>query len=204
MRVKIFVDFWNFQLGWRDYHREQGETGIVSIPWEGRLQDVLTASIGEDALYAGTHVYASIDPKSEKDRGLRRFLHAMDGFPGYSVTVKERKARGPLHCPNPECRRSVDVCPHCNEQIRRTIEKGIDAALVIDLIQQAMDDVYDRAILLSSDADFVPAVQFLQKRMKQVTHIGFRGYGSEIRNACWDHRHLEDLIPKLFEPEDPD
>lgn len=72
--------------------------------------------------------------------------------------------------------------------------------MVIDLIQFAIDEVYDQAILVSSDADFVPAVEFLQKRMKQVSHVGFRGQGQEIRNACWEHFYIEDLMPQLVAP----
>jgi len=74
----------------------------------------------------------------------------------------------------------------------------VDATLITDLIQQAFDEAYDRAILISGDADFVPAVTFIQSRMKQVTHVGFRSFGHEIRNACWDHLFFEDLMGQLL------
>lgn len=30
-RVRIFVDFWNFQLGWNELHKA---TGLIQIPWK--------------------------------------------------------------------------------------------------------------------------------------------------------------------------
>lgn len=94
MRVKIFIDFWNFQLAWNGYHGGQGTQNVVKIPWNPRLYEVLVSSIDKTAVYAGTHVFASFDPLSKKDLQLRKFLNVMDSFPGYDVVVKERK---PLH-----------------------------------------------------------------------------------------------------------
>jgi len=31
MRVKIFIDFWNFQLSWNEYHQRKGAKGSCFI-----------------------------------------------------------------------------------------------------------------------------------------------------------------------------
>lgn len=198
MRVKIFVDFWNFQLAWNSYHQRVGATAIVKIPWKPRLYEVLVAKIDSAAVYAGTHVYASYDPESKKDLQLRRFLDVMDAFPGYDVTIKERKPLNPLRCSNEGCRASITDCPHCHKALHRTVEKGVDTALVTDLIRLGIDDLYDRAILISGDADHIPAVEFLGQRMKQITHAWFKGHANELRNACWDHILFDDLMAGLI------
>ena len=119
------------------------------------------------AIYAGTHVFASFDPLSKKDLQLRRFLNVMDGFPGYDVVVKERKPQHHLRCPNDGCRLEIRTCPHCGQEIRRTVEKGVDTALVTDIIRLGIDNHYDRAILIAGDADHIPAMEFLGSRLKQ-------------------------------------
>ena len=174
MRVKIFIDFWNFQLAWNSYHGGQGTPNVVKIPWNPRLYDVLVASIDKAAVYAGTHVFASFDPLNKKDLQLRKFLNVMDSFPGYDVVVKERKPLHHLRCPNDGCRREISTCPHCGQEIHRTVEKGVDTALVTDLIRFGIDDHYDRAILIAGDADHIPAVEFLGARMKQRTSSTLR------------------------------
>lgn len=53
-------------------------------------------------------------------------------------------------------------------------EKGIDVKLATDLIVGAVDNQYDTAILISSDTDLVPAIDWVRKRMeKRVEYIGF-------------------------------
>lgn len=81
-------------------------------------------------------------------------------------------------------------------------EKGVDTALVTDLIQAAVvDDLLDIAVLVSADADFVPAVELIQNRTDtRVIHAHFRPQGQQLRNACWSHIFLDDLMPELLPP----
>ena len=198
-RVRIFIDFWNFQIAWNVFHGRR-ETP-VQIPWDETLPRILTAKVGQNANYVGTHVFASIDPNSAKDRGLNRFLHIMDGFPGYTVTVKERRPASPVKCTNDACHAVITDCPVCKQRLRRTVEKGIDTALLTDIIKSAFDDTFDQAILISEDSDFVPAVKFIQERWaKQIFHAYFRGRSDELRNACWKHIFLDDFMSELVPP----
>ena len=62
------------------------------------------------------------------------------------------------------------------EKIRyeRLREKGIDVKLATDLIVGAVDDKYDVAIIVSSDADIVPAIDWVRNRThKKIEYIGF-------------------------------
>ena len=163
MRVRILVDFWNLQIAWNNFHERQAQ-GRPRIPWRVRLPIVLTNHVSDEAVYTGCHVYASVDPRNPADAGLRRFLHRMKGFPGYRVTIKERKPRGPYTCQHSECRQPLRECPHCGRPLQGSVEKGVDTALATDLIQAAIDDLFDDAILISADADFVPAVDLVQNR----------------------------------------
>ena len=53
-------------------------------------------------------------------------------------------------------------------------EKGIDVKLATDLIVGAIDNKYDTAVIVSSDTDLVPAIDWIRNRMKKkVEYIGF-------------------------------
>lgn len=197
-RVRIFIDFWNFQISWNEFHARRGSGQVVRIPWWPQLPGVLVGRIGPEAVYAGTHVFASCSPGHMADQKLKRFFIVMDGFTGYDVTLKERAPRSLPHCNNPACRLPISTCPHCREPIHRTVEKGIDTALATDLIRFGLDGHYDRAILVAADADHVPAVEFLGNGGKQITHAWFRGQAMELRNACWEHIHFDDMLPELL------
>lgn len=201
-KIKIFIDFWNVQLSWNDYHHRSGNPRPPRIPWDKILPGVLVQKLGNGCLYQGTHVYASINPRSQADRKLHAFLKIMNTFQGYSVIVKERIPAKPIHCVNPDCRKLIATCPYCNVPLIRTTEKGVDAALLSDLFQLAIDNVYDSAILVSDDGDFVPAVNYIQLRGKYITHAGFRGRGDAIRQTCWDHFYLDDIMGDLLSIED--
>ena len=64
-------------------------------------------------------------------------------------------------------------------------EKGIDTAIVTDMIRLAWEDTYDVAILVSSDTDFIPAVEFLDHRGRKVIQAGFPHTGTALAGPCW-------------------
>src|SRR5438552_1785138 len=109
-RVRIFIDFWNFQISWNYHPLIKGrEPSECRIPWDEALPKALVQKASPKGTYVGTHVYASVDRGNRADSGLNRFLHAMDGFPGYDVIVKERRPASPVHCR--ECKTTIGTCP---------------------------------------------------------------------------------------------
>ncbi len=51
--------------------------------------------------------------------------------------------------------------------------KEDDIHLAVDMVKLAYTDAYDTAILVSSDGDFVPAIQAVKEKGKNVENIGF-------------------------------
>ncbi|OGJ58314.1 hypothetical protein A3H22_01285 [Candidatus Peribacteria bacterium RIFCSPLOWO2_12_FULL_55_15] len=52
-------------------------------------------------------------------------------------------------------------------------EKGVDVHIAVDLLTGAYDNVYDTAVLVSSDTDLIPAVHSVRHKKKKVEYIGF-------------------------------
>ncbi len=58
--------------------------------------------------------------------------------------------------------------------IERYREKGIDVKMATDLIVGAVDDQYDTAIIVSSDTDLIPAIDWVRNRFKKkIEYVGF-------------------------------
>jgi len=52
-------------------------------------------------------------------------------------------------------------------------EKGVDVQIAVDLLVGAYEDLYDTAVLISSDTDLIPAMEKVKKLGKEVEYIGF-------------------------------
>ena len=52
-------------------------------------------------------------------------------------------------------------------------EKGTDVKIATDLIIGAVDNIYDTAILVSSDTDLIPALQYVSYKGKKIEYVGF-------------------------------
>lgn len=52
-------------------------------------------------------------------------------------------------------------------------EKGVDVKIATDLLVGAYEDLYDDAIVISSDTDLLPAMQKVKELKKNVEYVGF-------------------------------
>ena len=57
----------------------------------------------------------------------------------------------------------------------RIREKGVDVKLALDLVIGAADNLYDTAIVISSDTDLIPAIKYVRYKQKNVEYVGFAG-----------------------------
>lgn len=69
--------------------------------------------------------------------------------------------------------------------MRGTEEKDVDTRIATDMIKLAWVDNYDVGVLLSSDRDFVPVVDFLSARGIKIVHGAFPSQGAVLTQACW-------------------
>lgn len=181
-RVRVFIDFWNLQLSMRNVAGAQFRFDWAKLPaWlvaEGARVCQVQGS------YEGAHVYMSFNPASDGDAALRRWAENwLNRQPGVQVDLKEQRPKGPPSCP--KCHQRVPTCPACGASLARMQEKGVDTAIVTDMIRLAWEDAYDIAVLVTSDSDLVPVVEFLDLRGKKVVQAGFPPAGSHLAQSCW-------------------
>lgn len=190
VRIQVFVDFWNLQLTLNERVSEETDdpNPRFHIDWHAfpRVASAEAARIvgAPNFVYQGTNVYASYDTHSRDQGSFHHWLRTwLDRQPGIQVFARERRAKRPPDCP--ECHRPILTCPHCNEAIRATTEKGVDTALVTDMIRLAWEDAYEVAVVASLDADLVPAVEFLSLRGRKIIQAGFPPKGLDLATSCW-------------------
>ncbi|MCR4335376.1 MAG: NYN domain-containing protein [archaeon] len=53
------------------------------------------------------------------------------------------------------------------------VEKGVDVRMAVDIVTHAYSNIYDTAIIVSGDSDFVPAIKAAQDFGKKIINISF-------------------------------
>jgi len=67
------------------------------------------------------------------------------------------------------------------------VEKGIDTKIAVDMIGEGVDKKYDTAILVSTDSDFVPVINYLKSKHIQIQAAAFQDDSHscyDLKNAC--------------------
>jgi uncharacterized LabA/DUF88 family protein len=179
----IFIDFWNFTLHMQNMEKD------FRIDWpkvpEVFLEQLrLKNSFPEAKLvYAGCEVLGSCSPTETKLRHwAKTFLSGIDGVSAIFLP-RQKLEKGP-NCTG-VAHHEIATCPVCNAPMLGYKEKGVDTTIVALMLQKAWLKIYDVAILVSSDKDFVPVVHFLKDQSVECVQAGFSGSGYELASSCW-------------------
>ncbi len=92
-------------------------------------------------------------------------------------------------------------CEHCGETttIERSIEKGVDIALVSDLLSLAAAGAYDVATIVSGDLDFHKAIDEVQRRglIVEIAYFRSQGISKDLIRLADRFIDLEKMVDKI-------
>ena len=189
-RIRVFVDYWNLQITLNQ--KESKITGQKDVRFKvnwrdfpGWVANKAAEVVGvTEFSYEGAIIYVSYNPKTVIDRPFHNWLVTwLDRQPGIQVDIRERQPKAAPQCQS--CHQPIESCPNCGVQVAGTVEKGVDTALVTDMIRLAWEASYEVAVVVSSDRDLVPAVQYLDSKGRKVIQAGFPPSGVHLATACW-------------------
>ena len=167
-RIAIFIDFDNFTSG---YYRKLKKKEIEFEDWKVLNENLIKRykylfPFKEVIDHVGTWISIGISEyPSKREREFLRNLHRIDCINKFNVKYGYRNRSGK--------------------------EKGVDTEIICQMLEYAILDEYDNAILLSDDTDFVPAVYRIQDRYgKRIIQAGFEEI-SRLRAACYGNIKLE-------------
>lgn len=145
-RIAVFVDGSNFY----HYLRELNLTGLTHFDYRAFAHFLARGRVIISSTYYVGKIRSYGDTKSE---GLRR---------GQQKLVAHLQNLG-----------WVVEFGHMMRSGGVFLEKGVDVHIAVDLVTGAYDDLYDTALLVSSDTDLLPAVHRVRKKGKRIEYIGF-------------------------------
>ncbi len=161
-RVAIFIDGSNF------YHALRRTFGKASIRFDLLAEKLVNRTSGRKLLRI--HYYtAAYDNNSDEYRKQQRFLDALKRTPYLSLSLGRLEPRPVVWNElTPGKQKEIEgLLGHPLQQVT-LVEKGVDVQLAVDMVELAVDNTYDVAVLISGDGDFAPAVELVKKLGKHV------------------------------------
>ena len=152
-RIVIFIDGNNFYFGLKKVYPD--EKSFISFDFE-RFCNFLT---GKNELVAVFYYNAPLDRTRnlEKYKNQQKFFEEIKKIPKFNLIL----------------------CKLLKRKIKETNEyyyvlKEDDIHMAVDLVKGAFKNMYDEAILVSGDGDFVPAVLVAKEEGKFIENVYFK------------------------------
>ena len=156
-RVAIFIDGSNLYHNLKRFN--------IKTTFEEIIKSVETKREVVDIFYYTALLDKSIDEKRYNEH--KRFLDKIKQIPNFHIVL---------------CNLRKVVLENGSVDF---VIKGDDVYLATDLIKGAYENLYDVAIIISGDGDFVPAIKLVQKNNKKVINAFFPKSSSYLlRNCC--------------------
>ena len=169
MKVSIFIDGNNFYHGLKYLYKNSRK--FIDFNFEKFCEYLSNKRTIVNVFYYN----ASLDKTKdfEKYKSQQRFFEKLKKVPNLRLIL----------------------CKLLKRKIKDTNEyyyilKEDDIHMAVDMIEGVCDNKFDTAILVSGDGDFVPAVNSVKKRGKQVENVYFKNSSS---------RNLKELCDKSVE-----
>lgn len=189
-KLMIFIDGMNLLKAWKYTCSEKGLDRRTR--WDAiKLQQILSV-LRLDRNLVQTRYYSSTIPR--RDAEHMGYLKTVD--PKGFHDLLERKG---FKCIIRKNRVRYEDCPLCQQRFPKVKEKGVDVSIAIDMAVMGLEDLFDVAILVSGDADFIPVVELLRNRKKIVEVAQFQNAISwNLRRAANSVFELDDHLEGLI------
>jgi len=98
------------------------------------------------------------------------------------------------------------TCHYCHRIFRQPEEKRTDVNIAVHLLRDAVEDVFDRAVIISADSDLLPVIEMVHslrpdKQVGVMTPLG-RASVQLVEKADFSHRMSRDLLARSQFPEE--
>jgi uncharacterized LabA/DUF88 family protein len=155
--------------------------------------------------------YNSVPDISENPLNYHKHMEFLTSLEKQGIKVFKRKLQKTSNAEilkqKQKMMETLDLCKICYPLVKLNCfscigntskkEKGIDVKIAVDMIRKLLiENEYEVCILISGDADFIPAMQTIKSSKKEViTASVYTGYSRELRDGRFRYFYLspEDL-----------
>ena len=194
MQLALFIDAQNAYRGAREsFFRNDGPSvnGQFGPAKLGELIESRGGPNGPVSALSDVWAYTGRPDTEKQPRTYAAHMKQCAKWQSDGVTVIHRQLRYPSDWP-----------------AQKAEEKGIDTALAVDFVAMAVDGAYEIGVIMSTDTDLLPALEFTRNRYVGVRHVAVVAWRSPDSNRrlsisgsniwChWLHRADYDAVADL-------
>lgn len=163
-RVAVFIDGNNFYFGLRKLYGKN--KSLKNFDFEKFSQFLA----GKEKVVGIYYYNALLDKEHNPDKydSQKEFFEELKKIPNFNLVL---------------CKLLKRTIAGTNKVYY--IIKEDDINMAVDIVENAYDNNYDIAVLVSGDGDFVPAVRSVKKKNKNVKNVFFKNSSSRnLKNFC--------------------
>jgi uncharacterized LabA/DUF88 family protein len=171
-RVAIFIDGSNF------YHSSKKLDVVDKINFQKLINELVGNRELIKVFYYNSPLDISVNPKIYWKQ--QKFFDMLRKIPKVEVILcKQRKV-------NRDGKLIYEV-------------KGDDTHLVSDFVGEAYENIYDTAVIVSGDEDFISPIKRVRRLGKKIENAYFSSSSSfNLRNACDMSIHLNKILSRII------
>lgn len=173
-RVAFYIDGFNVYHAISELRDENSvaENHLKWLNWQALADRLISSQTEHVVKIVYCSAYRTDDPpKAAKHRQYVSALMAMGVDCKIGKFLKEPRS-----------------CRRCGHKWEAPVEKKSDVNLALSLVEDAIDDVFDHAFLVTADSDQVPAILSIANRVpqKKITSVVVTGrrHNNELLQAC--------------------
>ncbi len=176
---------------------EDGSAKSITMPFQAFKKRKLMEEIAAAAGTKGAPVDADLKQMASKRVFEEIAAWRGENAAGRALLVSELNRKFgyttfPLQRRTPQRLRSAQ---YTSDGVPIADEKRVDTAFCTELIADAVYDIFDVAVVISCDEDFVPPIEFVVKELgKQVIQLGHKTFSHAIRDCSSGYIDLQDIV----------
>lgn len=171
-RVIIFIDGSNF------YHILKSMFGNSKSLMDFDFEKFVASLIEKRKLVRTYYYSAPLDRKKDEETYSKqqKFFEKLKKLPDFELVL---------------CRMQKDSV---NGETVYSVKED-DIHIAVDMVKLAYNNAYDTAVLISTDGDFVPAINAVKEKGKKVQNVGFE------KKFSWHLKQKSDRFSQLSKKE---
>lgn len=179
-RVIVYVDGYNLFHGIRSFRDDRGE--VLDQMQRVDLNKLSTSLLSKARRLDQVYYFSALAEWRPDD------------YKKHSIYIRDHKKSG-VSVQLGHFKKKSRICEHCGKRNITHEEKETDIHIALQMLEDAFDDLFDTAFIMSTDADLVPVIRSIRKRYQEKRFV--MALPKPRLKTARDMMHASDIVIPL-------